>query len=257
MPTPEPFRIQPIPKNFRPVEGRHMAVRRDGHASHIRVNGDNGFQHIDRHPDCQFGWSLETLRDGVIWFGGNTHGEAGDIVAFIDTQPAPTTPPPIITSPGSYRTREGKRMGIERNTYGEFIGTHPWRGEDGYTRKADGGFSDREDTPSSHDIIGPWTEPTRLSLAKAALEEARAKERAAFYEHLRSNAAMVHAERELAAAESEAAQLAAIPPALLDVARHVVSCDPAKWNSIGVVDLLARSHSVDPAVLRAAMGAGK
>lgn len=173
-----------------------------------------------------------------------------------DTMPAPE--PFKILSPGPHMTRDGRRMMVERND-GKYMGTHPWRGEDYLTRTDSGSVTFRVEHHDPSDIVSRCadTAPTRLSLAKAALEEAQMERDK--YTHLAGHWQRIRngARDELAAAESEAAQLAAIPPALLEVAREIQERHGHPWFGETVIRYLARSHSVDPAVLRAAMGAGK
>jgi hypothetical protein len=104
-------------------------------------------------------------------------------------------------------------------------------------------------------IVDDDPRPTRLSLAKVALEAAEARCAALYRPYAAACAAKHQATCDIAAAESEAAQLAAIPPRLLEVAREIHGFEIIAVSE--AVALLARSHSVDPAVLRAAMGVGK
>lgn len=108
-------------------------------------------------------------------------------------------------------------------------------------------------------LMKPAPTPTRLSLAKAALEAARAKVPLAItaYDIACENqrSALVSqqcAKDELASAEAEAAQVAAIPPKLLEVAREITDQDKIRdW----VHGLLARSHGVSYDTLRRALEA--
>lgn len=168
----------------------------------------------------------------------------------------------IIDKPGSYRTREGKRAEVVPNPHG----SHPWQEasrdtECGMIRvwSRAGKRFDTGTTDHPTDIIGPWTEPTRLSLAKAALEEAQAVHSRCVAEcsdattrRDYASERVMWAREEVRAAESEAAQLAAIPPALLEVARKFTEKYGKDCCSMHV---LATAYGIDPAVLRAAMGA--
>lgn len=173
----------------------------------------------------------------------------------------PTTPPPIITGPGSYRTREGRRVEVVSFNPASlhYDSIYVWRiaseaPSSSSIYPASGVLFPGSVNPT--DIIGPWPAPTRLSLAKAALDAAKLKRQRCQEATEDADRAVNARAWEFIHAEKEATQLAAIPPALLEVARSVpnagITCTP-EW----VLGMLARSHSVDPAVLRAAMGAGK
>lgn len=194
------------------------------------------------------------------------------------TQPFP---PPRC---GPYRMRNGKRVDLSPTSDKTF----PWSSGDGSSWREDGSHCLGG---CSMDIVAPWidsreeadpwkckcshldqfggcllcgearstiTTPasTRMAIAQAALDECRAR----FNEHT-GKAQRAYDEQtaliaELHAAEAEAAQLAAIPPALRDVLTEMSFCpDTMRWDKSALCNALGRSHGIPPDTLRRALEA--
>lgn len=102
-------RIGPIPRDFRPIPGRHKAVYRDGRRAEVYGVTDSVFETNGRYA------RFDTYRDGVYRNDGCAD-ECLDIVAFIDTKPETTstkeTPMSINASPIAFSSIDQIKVGM-------------------------------------------------------------------------------------------------------------------------------------------------